>query len=597
MKKIVGIVVYILLIATILPAIGTMNINDNTIQYLELRTNPQKNKLLSTIPDDEYFSLQYSLHNTGQTGGIPDCDIDAPEAWDLETGNSTVIIAFIDSGIDYTHPDLTNKIWNNLDEIPDNDFDDDGNGYIDDLRGWDFYDNDNDPLDENGHGTICAGIAAAVTNNNEGIAGVCWNCQIMPLKVNGLYNTEDVPSYWIEAIEYAVDNGADIISMSLGIEYYHTQLENAVNYAYNNGIFLTASAGNQGWSDEHYPAAYDNVVGVAATNDEDKRMENAGEWSASSNYGLWIDVAAPGENIFSIMPTYPVYLNNWFPQNYSGDLCGTSCSAPHVAGLAALLLSKNSSLNPDEVKSIICENVDPYNSTEYIGTGRINAYKALNAMNQPPIAPTITGETKGIIGVEYEYTFNSVDPDDNDVYYYIDWGDGQIEEWIGPYNSGEIATVNHIWTSPNDYEIIAKSKDTNDLESIWSDVYPVIIVENEPPNPPTIDGPYTGKTGIIYEYDFSDCNDPDGDNMTYRVEWGDDCVDEGFVASGVGFTLSHTWTKKGNYIIKAKLIDDYDVESEWATFDVSIPRTRTSFHWMQLLDMFPVVQRILNLLH
>ena len=462
-------IINLIIIPTSLLAIGTMNLNDNTIQYFKLRTNPQRDKLLSSFPDDEYFNLQYSLHNTGQTGGIPDCDIDAPEAWDLETGNSTVIIALVDSGVDYTHPDLTGRIWNNLDEIPDNDFDDDGNGYIDDVRGWDFYDNDNDPLDENGHGTICAGIAAAVTNNNEGIAGVCWNCQIMPLKVNGLYNTEDVPSYWIEAIEYAVDNGADIISMSLGIEYYHTQLENAVNYAYDNGIFLTASAGNQGWSDEHYPAAYDNVVGVGATNDEDKRMENAGQWSASSNYGPWVDVAAPGEDIFSTMPTYHVTFNDYgFNYDYMGGLCGTSCSAPHVAGLAALLLSKNSSLSPDEAKSIICENVDPYNSTEYIGTGRINAYKALIGLNQQPNAPDILGPTNGDIGVEYPYNFMATDPDGDDIYYWILWGDGcPAVEWIGPYASGEQVILNHSFLRAGDITISAQAKDIYEAESDW----------------------------------------------------------------------------------------------------------------------------------
>ncbi|PNX45814.1 MAG: hypothetical protein BV456_13120 [Thermoplasmata archaeon M8B2D] len=375
-KELLIVFLVVLLIATVFPTVGTKIKTD--LRDLELKSSLQKSAPLSTIPNDVYFNLQYSLHNTGQTGGIPDCDIDAPEAWDLETGNSTVIIAFVDSGIDYNHPDLASKIWCNVDEIPDNGIDDDGNGYIDDVRGWDFYYDDNDPLDENGHGTICAGIAAAVTNNGVGIAGVCWNCQIMPLKVDGLYNTEDIPSYWIDAIYYAVNNGADIISMSLGIEYYHQQLENAVNYAYNNGVFLTASAGNQGWSDEHYPAAYENVVGVAATNDEDKRMENAGQWSASSNYGSWVDVAAPGEDIFSTMPTYHVTFNDYgFNYDYMGELCGTSCSAPQVAGLAGLLLSKNSSLTPNELKMIICGTVDPYNSTYDLGTGRINAHKAL----------------------------------------------------------------------------------------------------------------------------------------------------------------------------------------------------------------------------
>ncbi len=210
------------------------------------------------------------------------------------------------------------------------------------------------------------------------------------MKVNGLHNTEDIPELWIDAIQYAVDNGADIISMSIGIEYYRADLEDAVNYAHGNGVFLTASAGNQGWSNEHYPAAYDNVTGVAATNDEDGRMEDAGQWSASSNYGPWVHVAAPGEDIFSTMPTYHVTLSDYgISSFYAGELCGTSCSAPNVAGLAGLLLSRNPALSPDELTAMICENADPYNSTYDLGSGRINAYSALSACvtSTPTMSP------------------------------------------------------------------------------------------------------------------------------------------------------------------------------------------------------------------
>jgi subtilisin family serine protease len=393
----------LLLLVTDIPHIGTV-IEIRALD-LELQSSQQRAGLRSTYPNDTFFEQQYALHNTGQTGGIPDCDIDGPEAWNIETGNSDVIIAFVDSGIDYTHPDLSGKIWINTDEIPDNGIDDDGNNHIDDIQGWNFYDDNNDVLDLNGHGTICAGIAAAASNNSEGITGVCWNCRIMPLKVNGLDNGEDIPGLWIEAIEYAVDKGADIISMSLGTEYYHEQLENAVNQAYNNGVFLVASAGNQGWSNEHYPAAYSNVIGVSATNDEDRGMENAGQWGATSNFGSWVDVAAPGEDIFSTMPTYHVTLNDYgFNLNYTGELCGTSCSAPHVAGVAGLLLSFNSSLSPNELKTIICGTTDPYDSEYDLGSGRVNVNKALLACITPtptntPVPPTKTPtgcETTGV---------------------------------------------------------------------------------------------------------------------------------------------------------------------------------------------------------
>jgi subtilisin family serine protease len=467
-RKMVGSFVMALLIATIIPTVESMTQTKD--QDLEIDLSSQRISYLSTVPDDIYFDQQYSLHNIGQTGGIIDCDIDAPEAWNIETGSSTIVIAVIDTGIDYTHPDLADKIWINEDEIPGNGIDDDDNGFIDDARGYNFYDDDNDPFDLNGHGTVCAGIAAADTNNGVGIAGVCWDCQIMPIKVAGLHNTEDRPDFWIKAIEYAVDNGADIISMSFGIEYYHEQLELAVNYAYSNGIFLTASAGNQGWSNEHYPAAYENVVGVAATNDKDGRMENAGQWSASSNYGSWVSVAAPGENIFSTMPSYHVTLNNYgFPLNYSGDLCGTSCAAPHVAGLAALILSKKPFLSPEEVETLILENVDPYNSSFDLGTGRINAYKAIIGSNGPPDVFNIDGPTSGKPEEEYTYCIPAVtDPDGDDIHVYWEWGDGTNSGWLGPFESGQEVCENHSWDTKGTYTIQAKLKDELGAESGWA---------------------------------------------------------------------------------------------------------------------------------
>ena len=344
---------------------------------------------LCAIPNDPDFSNQWALHNTGQIilddiSGTPDVDIDAPEAWDYETGDSEVVIAIIDSGIDYTHPDLAANIWINEDEIPDNDIDDDDNGYIDDTMGWDFCYDTNDPLDGHGHGTHCAGIPAAVGNNNIGISGVCWNCKIMPVRVAN----ENWTAYWTdvaEGIKYAADNNADIISMSFGHHDNVSYWWDAVEYAYGKGVFICAGAGNDNTSNIFYPAGYNHVIAIAATNQHDERCDGE-DWipGFGSNYGDWVDIAAPGNLIYSTMPTYPVVMNDEnnpstgqnFSQDY--DFCGgTSMAGPQVAGLAALILSKNPSYSQDEVKTLICENVDPYNSNEYIGTGRINAYKAL----------------------------------------------------------------------------------------------------------------------------------------------------------------------------------------------------------------------------
>jgi subtilisin family serine protease len=339
------------------------------------------------IPDDTQFSNQWSLQNTGQviriqkqlgkitinshTSGTPDADIDAPEAWDIETGDPNVVIAILDTGVDYTHPDLAANIWNNTDENPGNGIDDDTNGYIDDVRGWDFAYHDNDPKDELGHGTACAGIAGAVSNNGIGIAGVCWNCKIMPVQVMNKTGS----GYWTDianGITYAADNGADIISMSLGDESVPNILLDAVNYAYDKGVFLCASAGNHNEQTKMYPAAYENVTAVAMTDLHDKRSHFL---TFGSNYGEWVDIAAPGSLIYSTSPTY--YITPFVRPNYD-SWSGTSFATPMVAGVAALLLSKDPTLTPAEVKALLCNNVDPYHSNKYIGTGRLNAYKALS---------------------------------------------------------------------------------------------------------------------------------------------------------------------------------------------------------------------------
>ncbi len=363
---------------------------------------------LCGIPNDANFSKQWYLHNTGQIisgniSGTPDADIDAPEAWDIGIGSPDVVIAIVDSGVDYMHPDLANNIWNNTDETPGNGIDDDNNGYIDDIRGWDFYYKDSNITDGNGHGTMCAGIAGAVANNGIGVAGASWNCKIMPVRI------ANESWYWSYAnkaagIKYAADNGADIVSMSFGSPPNSNIMRDAVNYAYTKGVFLCAAAGNSNISQKFYPGAYDNVTAVAATNQNDRRCtpEDWGE-GYGSNYGDWVDIAAPGHLIITTMPTYHVVYNDPpdpLPQNYAISW-GTSFASPMVAGVAALLLSKNPSLTPDQVKALLCENVDPYNSTVYIGTGRLNAQKALAAVPSP-----LEVKIKGGLGVKAVITNN-----------------------------------------------------------------------------------------------------------------------------------------------------------------------------------------------
>jgi subtilisin family serine protease len=360
----------------------TLSKNSNIISVIEdyssnqyvVYAEPNYIGELPIIPNDEYFTQQWALNNSGQFGGTTDADIDAVEAWDIDIGVSGIIIASVDSGVDYNHEDIADNIWHNEDEIANNGIDDDENGYIDDVVGWDFCDNDSDPMDEFvnpqfGHGTRCAGVHSAISNNALGVAGVSWNCKTMVLRCfMGYYNVE----FYAKGIKYAADNGADIINIEMAIPADSNIIEDAVNYAYDKGCYLVAAAGNTNTDAPHYPAAYEVVTSVGATNQRDERCDED-DWGLGrgSNYGEWLDVAAPGNSLWLLHP------NNAYNFMSGG---GTSLSAPFVAGLAALLLSSDPTLSPDEVKEIICDedNVDPVTTGGYyIGSGRINAHKVL----------------------------------------------------------------------------------------------------------------------------------------------------------------------------------------------------------------------------
>jgi len=337
--------------------------SDTNIEYAE--PNYKYNTLV--IPTDPRFNEQWGLHNTTQTGGTDDADIDAPEAWDIATGWEDIVIAIVDTGIDYNHEDLAENMLANPDEIPGNNIDDDGNGYIDDIYGYDFCNNDSNPFDDHGHGTHCAGIAGAVGNNGIGIAGVAWNCKIMALKFLSARGSGSC-SDGVASIIYAVDNGADVISNSWGGGGYSQTLNDAIDYAHSQGAVLVAAAGNSNTSSIHYPAGYTNMISVAATNHDDQR-------ASFSNYGNWVDVAAPGRNILATVPS------SGSCGNRSGYrlLSGTSMACPYVAGLCALILSENPEYTPEEVKALMIANADPLTDTG-LGAGRINVNNTIEAV-------------------------------------------------------------------------------------------------------------------------------------------------------------------------------------------------------------------------
>ena len=311
--------------------------------------------------------------------------IEAERAWDISRGSKEIIIAIVDTGVEWTHSDLADNIWINTKEIPNNGIDDDNNGYIDDVRGWDFGGlgngtypiPDNDPNEDRpDHGTHVAGIASAVTNNGVGVAGVGYNCLIMPVKVSqdnqrNLNNTVYI-LYGYEGIVYAVDNGAHIINCSWGGDGYSRFENEIIQYANQKGAVIVAAAGNDGSFKSTYgPASYDHVIAVAATNENDTR-------SSFSNWGYFVDVTAPGLNIY----------NTWKTNTYT-YLSGTSMSTPHVAGAAALLKAHYPNYTPDQIAEQIrvsadnIDNVNPFHKG-LLGFGRLNVYRALT-VNSPSV--------------------------------------------------------------------------------------------------------------------------------------------------------------------------------------------------------------------
>ncbi len=255
----------------------------------------------ATLPNELSFAEYWGLQNTGQTvnatTGTSGVDIGAVAAWDNLTDCSSIVIAVIDTGVDYNHPDLSSVIWNNADEIDGNGIDDDGNGYVDDVRGWDFVQNDNEPMDFNEHGTHVAGTIGAEGNNGVGGVGVCWKSTIMPLRVLDSVGSGTAENIAL-AVDYAVANGAKVINMSFSGIGSSTPLYDAIARANVAGVLVVAAAGNDGTDNgitPNYPASYNqsNIISVAATDQNDVL-------ASTSNYGVTsVDIAAPGVNIYN----------------------------------------------------------------------------------------------------------------------------------------------------------------------------------------------------------------------------------------------------------------------------------------------------------
>ena len=410
---------------------------DPNIEYIE----PNYVFHTCVVPNDPEYSRQWA-HQV----------IESEAAWEIETGSLDITIAVVDTGVDWDHPDLAANVWKNIDELLDGK-DTDGNGYIDDVRGYDFVDTnasvypgedgktrDNDPMDFHGHGTHCAGIVTAVANNSKGIAGVSWNCKIMAVRAG--YKGADGIGYLENddaalSIVYAADNGANIISMSWGDFEESALIYDAVKYAYDKGVLLVAAAGNDATSIKHFPAAYDEVVAVTATDQND----DSPRWT---NFGNWIELSAPGVDIYSTV----------HDDSYANK-SGTSMSTPHVAGVAALIWSRFPNMTRDQVRRQLWFATDDLGDPgydEYYGFGRVNARKALEVappshdlhmvrLDAPPgVRPGCTAEVKTTVA-------NHGNSDETNVTLRLMINGTIVDSMsIDSLTSGSLVTTSSTWT-------------------------------------------------------------------------------------------------------------------------------------------------------
>ena len=423
----------------------------DAVQYAE---PDYKVRAIATRPNDPQFSELWGLNNTGQEfGSTPDADIDAPEAWAIRTDASQVIVAVVDTGVDYTHQDLSANMWKNPKEIPGNGVDDDGNGWIDDIYGIDTCNDDADPADDNSHGTHVSGTIGAKGNNGIGVTGVAWKAKIMALKFlcgDGFGFTSDA----IDAINYALVTKSNhnysrmILSNSWGGGGYSQALFDTISIAKGLGVLFVAAAGNEFLNTDNsivYPAGYnvDNIISVGATDASDDQA-----WF--SNYGCSsVDVFAPGNNILSTTPD----------DNYD-YFSGTSMATPHITGIAALAWANSPGKNWRSVKSAVMNSVDQPASMSRLSVsqGRANLHKALQAgaMTEPTIwkispSSAIPGDTITITGHNFGTATGKVDFNGTSL---------TVQSWSNTVIRAKLATSN---LGAGTLKVIPASKNASDV--------------------------------------------------------------------------------------------------------------------------------------
>ena len=353
--------IYLLKTSQNVPALCAELRRDPEVEYAQ----PNYIYTRCATPNDPEFPDQYA-HQL----------IQMAQAWDIATGSRDVVVAVLDTGVDVNHPDLKDNIWVNKDEIPNNNVDDDNNGFVDDVSGWNFEDDNNDVTPElswygiEGHGTMVSGVIAGVGDNGVGVCGVNWKSSIMALRLSIEVTSAEVAA----GLEYAAANGANVVNMSFGSDDFGPEgdplVKAAIDNAYRQGILLVASAGNDDSTRPNYPAAYYNVMAVSSTSGEDQK-------TGHSSFGSWVDIGAPGTDI----------VTTDLGGSYIAT-AGTSFSGPYVGAVGALVLGYRPQLTNVELRAILENTTDPVSyggidpNVGYIGTGRVNAYRALLAADQ-----------------------------------------------------------------------------------------------------------------------------------------------------------------------------------------------------------------------
>lgn len=425
-------------------------------------------------PNDPDLTMCYGLKN-----------ISAYNAWDITMGEG-ITVAVIDSGIDKGHYDIDDSIWININEIPGNGIDDDGNGYIDDTWGWDFINSDNDPQDDNGHGTHVAGIIAAEIDNNCAIAGVAPKSRVMSVKAfDDTGGGEE--SGIIDAIIYATNNGADVLNLSFGTTgKCTTALEDAINYAHSLGVVIVAAAGNEMMDViNFYPAQLSNVITVSASDFGD----NAPYYT---NYGNKLDVSAPGSGITSLAASLGKFSEH---HDVAVGASGTSMAAPFVSGLAALILSCNPQFSNEEVRQVIRSTADDDTELGFFytqGYGRINAFKAVSAKSvlearilSPRYKEMVTGKVP-ISGNAKGRDFEK---------YVLEYGEGNrpsewniIEESSLPADNSLLGTFDTTVVPDGVYTLRLRVFDNNSPQTVYEDRIEVKVdyVSISNPGQPTV---------------------------------------------------------------------------------------------------------------